>query len=176
MADYCNAIVQQLPASFGSGSKNCKSRARGLNFFPLGLELQELYKERKGGRRYVKCICYWGTIFISFLLYILLRIKEGQEGTSAETMKEKKVGVKLFLLLLWKLSVCFGGHCVISGAQAHAHLSNMAATASGCTVCEGCFHSTATTLFLAALLLTTAAQETGFSTKTILPSSVLFAW
>lgn len=41
-------------------------------------------------------------------------------------------------------------------AQAHADLTNMAAAAaaaaSGCTVCEGCFHCTATTPFLAGSL------------------------
>lgn len=59
--------------------------------------------------------------------------------------------------------------------QAHADLSNMAATATGCTVCEGCFHSTATTLFLAGSLPHYNSTETGFSTKTILPSALLFA-
>lgn len=90
-------------------------------------------------------------------------------------MREKKVGVKLFLLLLCENFVDLGGHCVISGAQAHADFSNMAATASGCTVCEGCFHSTATTPFLAGSLSHYSSTETGFSTKTILPSARLFA-
>lgn len=91
-------------------------------------------------------------------------------------MKEKKVGVKLFLLLLCEnFLLVLESTAMWVGTQAHLDLSNMAATALGCTICEGCFHSTATSLFLAGSLPHYSCTETGLSTKTIFPSALLFA-
>lgn len=55
------------------------------------------------------------------------------------------MGVKLSYFYSVTNFVDSGGHCVIRGAEAAADLSDIAAAAAGC---EGCFHSTAATLFL----------------------------
>ena len=85
--------------------------------------------------------------------------------------EKKKVGVKLFLLSysVKTFLLVLEGTVLLVGAQAHADLSNMAATASGCTICEGCFHSTATTLFLAGSVSHSSSTEAGF-----LPRKLLF--
>lgn len=70
---------------------------------------------------------------------------------SRDNERKKRWGLNFSYIYTVK-TFGFGGHCVNSETQAHADLSNMAAAASGCTVCEGCFHSTATTPFLAGSL------------------------
>lgn len=70
---------------------------------------------------------------------------------SRDNERKKRWGLNFSYIYTVK-TFGFGGHCVNSEAPVHADLSNMAAAASGCTVCEGCFHSTATTPFLAGSL------------------------
>lgn len=168
-----NVIIQWLEnetmpvlktAVFSTRTASCRSYMLGFIFF------FSLFFKKK----------------ISFLLYKLLRIKEGTSFLARDNEKERKReterknirwGLNFFLrFTLWKLPVGFGEHKYISGARAHGDLFNMAATASGCTACEGCFHCTATTPFLAGSLFLTAAQA-GLHKKKLFSSlrALLFA-
>lgn len=119
--------------------KTAKAELVASPFSPLGLELQELQKERKEGRRYVKCLLL-RNYFDCFSALNTAENKRGDNMPSRDNERKKRWGFKIFLLLLCEnFFVGFGEHCVSSEDQAHAHLSNMAATALGCTVCEGCF-------------------------------------
>lgn len=103
--------------------------------------------------------------------------RQWERKKEGDREEKHKVGFNFFLrFTLWKLPVGFGEHKYISGARAHRDLFNMAATASGCTACEGCFHCTATTPFLAGSLFLTAAQA-GLHKKNLFSSlrALLFA-
>lgn len=73
--------------------KTAKAELVASPFSPLGLELQELQKERKEGRRYVKCLLL-RNYFDCFSAVYTAENKRGQEGTTclAETMRERKGG------------------------------------------------------------------------------------